>query len=369
MKIELSGVGKQFQTRKGRINALAEVDLTIEDGEFFILLGPSGCGKSTLLNLLAGLERPGSGEIRFDGKLVAAARGGAWVSPRKRDVAMVFQSYALYPHLSAFENIAFPLRVAGMDRKEADTAVRDIAATLQIGRYLDARPGELSGGQRQRVAIARALVRKPRLFLLDEPLSNLDAQLRAETRVELKSLQRELGVTTVYVTHDQVEAMTLGRRIAVLRKGRIEQVGNAEDLYLRPANPFIGRFIGAPQMNLLEAEWKKEGRKVKLQLAGQELTLAEADTGAFAGLEPGACLAGWRPEHLSFAGEENLLSLRGRAGLSEPLGREYLVHVKLDGAGLTVLTTDAPPGEGEEVRIRPVPGRLHVFQSADRSMP
>ncbi len=361
MKIELSQVGKRFSTRHGKIDALREIDMTIEDGEFFVLLGPSGCGKSTLLNLLAGLERPSSGEICFDGEVVAAAGGGAWVAPPQRDVAMVFQSYALYPHLSAFENIAFPLRVGGTFKKEIDPAVREIARTLQIEEHLQARPAELSGGQRQRVAIARALVRKPRLFLLDEPLSNLDAQLRAETRVELKRLQRELEVTTIYVTHDQVEAMTLGHRIAVLQQGRIEQIGDAQDLYRRPTNPFVGGFIGAPRMNLLEAHWKREGKAIHLQLAGQELVLAGEAVSSFAELEEGPCLAGWRPEHLHLKREEERSALTGRAGLSEPLGREYLVHVTLNGAELTVLWAGSPPGEGEMVWVWPELERLHVF--------
>jgi len=366
MNIELRQIGKRFASRQGQVEALAEIDLTIGDGEFFVLLGPSGCGKSTLLNLLAGLERPSSGEIRFDGQTVAAAGGDVWVPPPQRDVAMVFQSYALYPHLSAFENIAFPLRVGRTVRREIEPAVREIARTLQIEEHLMARPAELSGGQRQRVAIARALVRKPRLFLLDEPLSNLDAQLRAETRVELKRLQRELGVTTVYVTHDQVEAMTLGHRIAVLQKGRIEQIGDARELYDRPANPFVGRFIGAPRMNLLEATWRREGEAVRLHLAGQELVLAGAASPHFGGREEGACLAGWRPEHLHLEGEgkeEKKTSLTGRAGLSEPLGREYLVHVELNGAQLTVLRAGPPPGEGQRVRVRPDPEHLHVFTS------
>jgi ABC-type sugar transport system ATPase subunit len=362
MRLELRQLGKHFVTRHGRVDALTGIDLTIEDGEFFVLLGPSGCGKSTLLNLLAGLERPTSGELRFAGEVVAAAGYRAWRSPPERDVAMVFQSYALYPHLSVYGNIAFPLEVGRKTSKTGiDAAVRTIADTLQIEELLPARPAELSGGQRQRVAIARALVRKPRLFLLDEPLSNLDAQLRAETRVELKRLQQELGVTTVYVTHDQVEAMTLGQRIAVLRQGRLEQVGDAQELYWRPANPFVGRFVGAPQMNLLKAHWRRDGDAVRLNLGGQELVLTGMDTTLFVDRQAGPCLAGWRPEHLHLEAEGKGPVLVGRAGLSEPLGREYLVHVNLDGAELTVLEDGRPPAAGETVRIWPEPERLHLF--------
>jgi multiple sugar transport system ATP-binding protein len=366
MKIDLIKLRKRFTTPRGQVEALSGIDLTIEDGELFVLLGPSGCGKSTLLNLLAGLEEPTGGEIRFDGEMVAAAGVGPWVPPPQRDVAMVFQSYALYPHLSAYENIAFPLRVGKAPKKEIDPAVQEIARTLRIEEHLQALPAELSGGQRQRVAIARALVRKPRLFLLDEPLSNLDAQLRAETRVELKRLQQKLGVTTVYVTHDQVEAMTLGSRIGVLQMGRVEQVGDADALYRRPANPFVARFIGAPQMNLLEATWAREGVAVRLQLAGQELVLTGQAVAPFAELEEGSCLAGWRPEHLHIRGEGEGPALTGRAGLSEPLGREYLVHVALNGSELTVLLAGFPPREGERVRVWPEPERLHAFAPQGR---
>ena len=258
MILSFHAVSKTFLSLRGPVPAVRDVDLLVEDGELFVLLGPSGCGKSTVLNLAAGLERPTSGEIRFDGGIVASRERRIFVPPGKRNVAMVFQGYALYPHLNVRENIAFPLRVAGEARGEIDRAVARTASMLGIGELLKSRPSELSGGQRQRVAIARALVRRPRLFLLDEPLSNLDASLRTATRVELRRLQRSLEVTTLYVTHDQTEAMTLGDRIALLRDGSVLQVGTPRDLYENPRTPFAASFIGPYPMNLLSAASRRK---------------------------------------------------------------------------------------------------------------
>jgi ABC-type sugar transport system ATPase subunit len=239
--VELSGVTKRF----GEFVAVEDLTLEIYEGEFFSLLGPSGCGKTTTLRMIAGLEEPTSGRILFDGKDVTDD------APGERDIAMVFQSYALYPHMTVAENIAFPLRMSGVARPEIARLVQEAAARVRIDHLLDRRPGQLSGGQQQRCALARAIVRKPRLFLLDEPLSNLDAKLRLETRVELKSLQRNLNVTAVYVTHDQEEAMTLADRIAVLRAGRIEQVGAVGDVFRRPATRGVAEIMGI--RNLLQA--------------------------------------------------------------------------------------------------------------------
>ncbi|MEJ2428386.1 MAG: ABC transporter ATP-binding protein [Deltaproteobacteria bacterium] len=257
MNITFKSLQKTFFTLRGKVEALKSIDLEIGQGEFFILLGPSGCGKTTTLNLAAGLERPTAGEIRFADKIVSSPEKKIFVSPKERNVAMVFQSYALYPHLNVFENIAFPLRVA----KERDIAepVRNTAHMLDIENLLERKPAELSGGERQRVAIARALVRDPDLFLLDEPLSNLDTQLRTTMRAELKRLQRNTGVTTIYVTHDQTEAMTLGDRIGLFREGRLIQVGTPDNLYNSPQTPFAATFVGSPPMNLIPAEIKKEG--------------------------------------------------------------------------------------------------------------
>jgi ABC-type sugar transport system ATPase subunit len=247
-KVRLEGVVK----RHGETTVLHGVDLEIRAGEFFVLLGPSGSGKTTTLRILAGLEPVSEGTVYIDGEDVTSAEPGA------RDVAMVFQSYALYPHMTVAENIGFPLKMVGTDKAAIARAVEDAAARVSIGHLLARRPGQLSGGQQQRVALARAIVRQPRLFLLDEPLSNLDAKLRLETRLELKQLQRSLGVTAVYVTHDQEEAMTLADRVAVFMDGRIVQVATPREIYSRPARVSVASFIGTPPMNLLPATWQDD---------------------------------------------------------------------------------------------------------------
>ncbi len=240
--VQLSGIKKHF----GNVRAVDGVDLTISDGEFLVLLGPSGSGKTTLMRLCAGLDKPTDGTIAIDDEIVND------VSPRDRGIAMVFQSYALYPHKTVFKNIAFPLTVEGMDKSEIREKVEWAAGLLGIGRLLERMPSQISGGEKQRVAIARALVRKPRVLLMDEPLSNLDAKVRHTARVELKKFQREIGVTTIYVTHDQSEAMGLGDRIAVMHEGKVRQIGTPEDIYRDPADTFVAGFIGIPPMNFIE---------------------------------------------------------------------------------------------------------------------
>ncbi len=249
-EIELRKVSKRFTGA----TAVKRANFTIRDGEFFILVGPSGCGKSTLLNMIVGLEDVSEGEIRIDGQRVNE------LDPKDRNMAMVFQSYALYPHMSVRENMAFPLKLAKLSNPEIDRRVARAAQILELDEYLDRRPRALSGGQRQRVAMGRAIVREPRAFLLDEPLSNLDAKLRVQMRTEIARLHNRLGTTTVYVTHDQTEAMTLGDRIAVLRKGEVLQIGTPRELYERPRNLFVAGFIGSPAMNFLPAR-RAEGRR------------------------------------------------------------------------------------------------------------
>ena len=248
-EIRFEGLEKKF----AEVTVLHGIDLVIRSGEFFTFVGPSGCGKSTLLNMIAGLETVTDGVIRFDGAAVHL------LSPRKRDVAMVFQSYALYPHMTVYDNIAFPLRMRKVGRDEIDREVKRVAALLDIGGMLRRRPKELSGGQRQRVALGRAMIRRPRIFLMDEPLSNLDARLRIEMRAELKKLHRELRITTVYVTHDQAEALSLSDRIAVLHQGRLQQTGTPSEVFRKPANVFVGGFIGSPPMNFLPCRIRKSG--------------------------------------------------------------------------------------------------------------
>jgi sn-glycerol 3-phosphate transport system ATP-binding protein/multiple sugar transport system ATP-binding protein len=301
--------------------AVERLDLTIGDGELFVMLGPSGCGKTTTLRCIAGLERQTGGDIRIGGDLVNDVR------PAERDIAMVFQFYALYPHMTTRENVAFPLRAEGIDQAKIDERVAEAARMLRLEELLDRRPNRLSGGEQQRVALGRAMVRHPRAFLMDEPLTNLDAELRADMRTELKHLQERLGTTMVYVTHDQVEAMALGHRIAILNKGQLEQVGTPMEVYDRPATLFCARFIGSPPMNLIDVS-VDDGA-----LAGPHgLRIPAPD-----GVERGARLvAGLRPESLEVTepGAENTVDARVLS--EEALGDEVILLVDLDGADLRV---------------------------------
>ncbi|MBI4478379.1 MAG: ATP-binding cassette domain-containing protein [Acidobacteria bacterium] len=311
--------------------AIRQVDLDIDEGEFLVLVGPSGCGKSTLLRLIAGLETPSSGRILIGGADVTG------LPPQARDLAMVFQSYALYPHMSVRDNLAYGLKVRRTDRAVAAQRVAGVAAALDIAELLDRRPAQLSGGQRQRVALGRAMVRQPKAFLLDEPLSNLDPALRAQARAELRRLHRRLGVTIVYVTHDQEEAMTLGGRVAVMRGGVIEQVGPPLEVYGSPVNTFVARFIGAPAMNLIPA--------------------------ALAGIEaPAGAVAGIRPQDVALGTSGQLHAI---VDLVEPRGHDHLLHLRLDspGAGpvIAVVAGFTPPPVGAEVFVTVPPDRRHLF--------
>jgi multiple sugar transport system ATP-binding protein len=315
-KIELEDVSKTFDD--GTV-AVDDVSFTINDGEFFILLGPSGCGKSTILNMIIGLESVSQGIIRVDGEIVND------LDPKDRNMAMVFQSYALYPHMSVRQNMAFPLKIAGLDRMEIQDRVKKAAAILELEELLDRMPRALSGGQRQRVAMGRAIVRKPKAFLLDEPLSNLDAMLRVQMRAEIGRLQQQLGTTMIYVTHDQTEAMTLGSRLALLRRGRLQQLGTPRDLYTSPANLFVAGFIGSPAMNFLPAVRQKK----HLQLPMLQIpldTLGETKT------IPETIIVGLRPEHI-FSVEndkEHPAAFSARAGMIEWLGADAYVHFEID---------------------------------------
>ncbi len=365
MNLDFRNVAKTFPSFRGAVPAVRDANFSVGDGELFILLGPSGCGKSTILNLAVGLERPTSGEIRFDGEIVASRERGIFVPPGKRNVAMVFQGYALYPHLNVRENIAFPLRVAGEAREEIDRSVARTASMLGIEELLRSRPSELSGGQRQRVAIARALVRKPRLFLLDEPLSNLDAALRAATRAELRRLQRALGVTTLYVTHDQTEAMTLGDRIALLRDGRILQTGTPRDLYEKPETPFAASFIGPYPMNLLKAVLEEEGGVRFVRLGAERLPLPPDRVPGER--RPGSrnVLFGIRPEHVRAVPESPEPAPRGIVTAVEHLGRETVVTADIGGASLLAVAGEGTWKEGDIARLEIPMEFSHVFPEGD----
>jgi ABC-type sugar transport system ATPase subunit len=340
--VALVQIAKSF----GQRCALAGIDLEIPDGEFLVVVGPSGCGKTTLLRIVAGLEKGDGGEVVIGGERVTD-----W-APARRGVAMVFQSYALYPHMTVFENMSFGLRQARAGRADIERRVRRAAETLRIVPLLDRKPRELSGGERQRVAIGRAITREPAVFLLDEPLSNLDAGLRGHMRAELMELHRSLQVTTIHVTHDQVEAMTLADRIAVMREGMIEQIGPPLDIYRRPANRFIGSFIGAPQMNFIPVEARREsnGRLFVALPGGAEIgvTLNGAAASPSHGLELGV-----RPEHLHvFATGPGQLD--GRIRLVEHLGSATLLHIRCPRieTDLRLQVTGSPPWQaGQEIAI------------------
>ncbi len=357
-EVALEGVGKRFD----RTPVLEDVTLTIRDREFVVFVGPSGCGKSTLLRLIAGLEDLTTGEVRIGGELVND------VEPADRGVAMVFQSYALYPHLSVYDNMALGLKMAGRPKAEIEARVRRAARILRIEELLGRRPRQLSGGQRQRVAIGRAIVKEPRVFLFDEPLSNLDAELRVQMRVEIHRLHRELGATMVYVTHDQEEAMTMADRIVVLRDGRVQQIGPPLELYRRPANRFVAGFIGSPKMNFLEVEARGDGGAgLELGLpGGSVLALPVATSG------PAPRTLGIRPEHLELRvpPAEEGGGLRGEIFVVERLGAESQVHVRLDGGERVVAIT---AGERELVAGTPCslhfpPERAYLFDAEERTL-
>jgi ABC-type sugar transport system ATPase subunit len=349
-ELELRKVVKRF----GAVQVIHGVDLQIGDGEFVVFVGPSGCGKSTLLRMIAGLEPISDGDVVIDGQVVNE------VPAARRELAMVFQSYALYPHMSVRKNLSFGLETMGAPRPEIDRKIKDAAEILQITELLDRRPGQLSGGQRQRVAIGRAIVREPRIFLFDEPLSNLDAELRMQMRVEINRLHRRLGSTMIFVTHDQVEAMTLADRIVVLRKGIIEQVGTPLELYNKPANIFVAGFIGSPRMNLMPGRiGRVDGHHAEVDLDhGQTL---KADFPAPP--KPGSTITlGVRPEHLVPTAPGSGV-LRGEVQLAEQLGGETYVYVTLpNGQSVTMEIkgqADVAPGAAMELAIED--GKFHVF--------
>ncbi|CAL1691274.1 sn-glycerol-3-phosphate import ATP-binding protein UgpC [Brevundimonas subvibrioides] len=349
--VALSGIRKSF----GATEVLKGVDLTIADGEFVVFVGPSGCGKSTLLRVVAGLEEADAGEVSIGGRVVTD------MSPSDRGIAMVFQSYALYPHMSVYQNMAFGLTLAKADKTEIDRRVRAAAETLNITEYLDRKPKALSGGQRQRVAIGRAIVREPEVFLFDEPLSNLDAALRVRMRYEFASLHGRLKTTMVYVTHDQVEAMTLADRIVVLNGGVVEQVGAPMELYENPRTLFVAQFIGSPKMNLISAEVVEASstRAVVRTPAGETLTVAAQASGAAVGQ---SITLGIRPEHLTLSGDGSAIAVT--VAFVETLGNATYAYVTHPGSPETLtvqLPGDVRPTVGESLTLHIAPAHGHLF--------
>jgi multiple sugar transport system ATP-binding protein len=355
--VKFEGVHKLFGTE----TAVEDLNLTVEAGEFMVVVGPSGCGKTTTLRMLAGLERPSYGRIFIGDKLVNN------VPPRFRDVAMVFQSYALYPHMNVYDNLAFGMRARGASGPLVDTRVKETAEVLGLGQLLKRRPSELSGGQRQRVALGRALIRQPKVFLMDEPLSNLDAGLRVQMRAELSRLHDRFRVTTMYVTHDQVEAMTMGDRIAVMNSGRLQQVDVPETLYDSPANLFVAGFIGSPRMNFVPAQLTSLEGGTAVKFLEVTVPLSDSSTLISEASNNGEVTVGIRPEDLMWrpaAGSDCTLTLPAEVDVVEPMGHEAYVTALCAGA---TVTSRFPPRSGvrtrERVELALNPARLHLFDS------
>ena len=351
MEITLEKLCKYF----GKVKAVDELDLEIGDREFVALPGPSGCGKTTTLLMIAGIYRPTSGYIKFDGRVVNH------LLPKERNIGMVFQSYALYPHMTVYDNIAYPLRLKRTPRKEMRERVQRVADMMGIGELLDRRPAQLSGGQQQRVAVARALVKEPAILLFDEPLSNLDAKLRLRMRGEIKRLQEDLGITSVYVTHDQVEAMTMASRIAVMNKGVLQAYGTPEQLYERPDTLFVAGFIGAPPMNFISATFSKGEGGYTLRTSGFVIPLPEEkgrlaeENGA-----PSQVIMGIRPEDVRVVPEDG--DIRAEVYVVEPLGREDLVTFKFDQEEIRVLVPAPFRGQvGDVMHLELNKDKIHLF--------
>jgi ABC-type sugar transport system ATPase subunit len=350
-RVALDHVTKRFDD----VAAVDDLTLEVADEEFLVLLGPSGCGKSTALRMIAGLEDPTDGTITIGDRVVND------VEAKDRDVSMVFQSYALYPHMTVRRNIEFPLRSRKVPAAERATLVQEAAESLSLTELLDRKPAQLSGGQRQRVALARAIVRRPQAFLMDEPLSNLDAKLRVQTRAELVELQRRLAATVVYVTHDQVEAMTMGHRIAVLDRGVLQQVGAPQDVYARPANLFVARFIGSPPMNTISARVDRVDGELVAQLPGATLPLPPELASAVAAAGVDVIVVGVRPEDLRFDGDHGVPVT---VSVIESLGHERHLVCRLADQQLVIVRQDAhqpAPGEGSDGFLAADPAGLHVF--------
>ncbi|SDO68186.1 multiple sugar transport system ATP-binding protein [Rhodoferax sp. OV413] len=354
--LKIDNLTKQF----GNVNILSSINISIDDGDFLVLVGPSGCGKSTLLNIVAGLEPLSGGSITVDGRSIQN------LEPKERDIAMVFQSYALYPSMTVEKNMAFPLRMRGKSPQEQTAKVAEVAELLQIGHLLNRKPQQLSGGQRQRVAMGRALVRDPKIFLFDEPLSNLDAKLRVDMRTEIKRLHQRVKKTTIYVTHDQVEAMTMATRIAVMKDGKVQQFGTPSDIYDQPANTFVATFMGSPSMNLLPATAQPSGGALQLQIDGTDIVVPlPAKSGTAAPVQAGqSLLFGLRPEWFlrSDSLPDSHFGLRAAVDVLEPTGPDLYAALRIGPHEVMArLSADAPVAVGAAVDFGVDLGKALVF--------
>jgi len=358
MRLVIRNLTKKF----GSFVAVDNLNLDIQDGEFVALLGPSGCGKSTTLLMLAGIYKPDDGKIIFGNKDVT------YELPKDRNVGMCFQNYALYPHMTVAENIAFPLKLRKMPKDQIQEKVNKIARKFQLDSLLDRRPGEISGGQQQRVALARALVKEPKLLLLDEPLSNLDSSLRMSMRAEIKRLQKDLGITTVFVTHDQTEALSMCDRIAVMNKGKLQDFDTPEKLYSDPKNKFIAEFIGNPPMNFFDVIYVREGDTVFLKGKSFKISLSERVKNKFTQMKNGEkVILGIRPENLKL-GREGQNAIKGEIYVVEPLGRDKLINVKIGTSKIKVIAPQEFNGSmGENVFINMDLEKIHLFSYEDGS--
>ena len=356
--VSLKGIKKIYDKK---VVAVHDFNLEIADKEFIVLVGPSGCGKSTTLRMIAGLEDISEGELYIGERLLND------VAPKDRDIAMVFQNYALYPHMTVYENMAFALKLRKTPAKEIDEKVRQAAEILDITQYLDRKPKALSGGQRQRVAIGRAIVREPQVFLMDEPLSNLDAKLRNQMRAEIIKLRQRINTTFVYVTHDQTEAMTLGDRIVIMKDGYIQQIGTPQQVFETPANLFVAGFIGTPQMNFFPAVLVKDGDAIAAELYGKRVALPEEFQNP--ALEGRKVTLGIRPEHFAIDWNNSADAIVGRVDVTEMMGSEIYIHVNFEGrdAVVRVQTVDLPKGtifeNGQEIRCRIPAPQVHIFDA------
>jgi multiple sugar transport system ATP-binding protein len=356
LRVVYEHVTKKF----GEVAAVDDLNLEVKSGEFLILLGPSGCGKTTTIRLTAGLENPTGGKVYIGDRLVND------IPPRDRNVAMVFQDYALYPHLTVYQNISFPLRVRKMLRSEIDERVRKVAEMLRITELLQRKPKEISGGQAQRVALGRAMVREPSVFLLDEPLSNIDAKLRIEMRAELVKLQRELGTTTIYVTHDQEEAMTIGHRIVIMNKGVVQQVGSPLEVYDYPKSTFVARFIGSPAMNMLEGNLKEKDGEIAIDMGAFVCFVPESLRNVVRESNISEVMVGIRPEEITIVGEGGRSTVEAKIDVVEPVGSDTYLY--LDAGGTALVARTEPHIRlitGDKVRLLLHEERFHLFNKKD----